>query len=156
MTIEGGAGIWTRVCPTLEPGFLTTLHSPPLMNGRHRASLSEWCNSGSLETPLANPTGILLWTCALSIHQPLWGLHFSEPEFGHSTGPRIFVFPDVMNVFFFFWNRKLRQKREKGFLELLTAEDFLSSKNIWEKESSFQKCNGLWRWQESIFHICVT
>lgn len=55
------------------------------------------------------------------------------------------MFPDVMNVFFFFfWNRKLRQKREKGFLELLTAEDFLSSKNIWKKESSFQKFNGLW------------
>lgn len=34
-------------------------------------------------------------------------------------------------------------------------EDFPKSRDVWEKGFSFQKFNGLWGWQESIFHTCI-
>ena len=86
MLYDGSGWSWD-----LNPGlfdsrawFLTTCHPPALMNGPHRAGISQQCNSGSFETPLAYLRGILLATGARSIHPPLWVLYFSEPEFGPS------------------------------------------------------------------------
>lgn len=59
---------------------------------------------------------LLLWACALLIPWPLWRPHFSEPEFGYSIWPRIFVSYDV--IIFSSLNWKLGQKHDSWIVNL--------------------------------------